>query len=55
MSYTNKVKVQRKIVEDARKADPRRTDILLEIYCTSDMSFDELITHLKIIAEEGKE
>ena len=48
------VKVKRKIVEDARKVDSRRTEILIEIYCTSDMSIDELMRGLKNIAEEGK-
>ena len=48
------VKVKRKIVEDARKVDPRRTDMLIECYCTSDMTFDELMDGLKSIAEDGE-
>ena len=48
------VKVKRKIIEDARKADPRRTDMLIETYCTSDMTMDELMFGLKRIVEEGE-
>ena len=55
MSDYYTVKVKRKIIEDARKADPRRTDMLIETYCTSDMELDELMFGLKMIAEEGKE
>lgn len=46
------VKVKRKIIEDARKANPRRTDMLIETYCTSDMDFDELMDGLRSIAED---
>ena len=52
-SYT--VKVNRKIVEDARKVNPRKTDLLIETYCTSDMDLDELMFGLKMIVEEGRE
>ena len=55
MSDYYKVKVKRKIVEDARKVNPRRTDMLIECYCTSDMTFDERMWRLKSIAEEGEE
>lgn len=48
------VKVKRKIVEDARKVDPRRADMLIETYCTSDMTFEELMFGLKMIAEEAE-